>query len=250
MNSGHHAEHVGLQKHSVGETYPLAVVGYGDIWAIENIKTGKVACVTETVCGKVQHTRREWGTVKAVLAAITRFAAPGFHRFDLSWQDAESFRHVLPVQPEEAAIGTTADGRWNWYGAAPQSAEEDGLVYRSNYGKGPALRFPPPRSLPHMFEQPVMGAAARRALEKQRPGYWPAPAPAPSQTPPGSVMLNTYDARIIADLLYSLSVGDVDAVPRRGREWSPWISNACNSLQHQLGLKDEHMASYRPKAAP
>ena len=46
--SGHHAEHVGLQKHSVGDLYPLAVVGYGNgddtLYVIEHLTDGTVLC--------------------------------------------------------------------------------------------------------------------------------------------------------------------------------------------------------------
>lgn len=45
--SGHSGEHDGLQQHSVGATYPLAVVTYGHdpaIHVIENLRTGEVAC--------------------------------------------------------------------------------------------------------------------------------------------------------------------------------------------------------------
>lgn len=42
---GHHPEHIGLQKHSVGEDYPLAVVGIGNgdrtEWVISNLRTSK-----------------------------------------------------------------------------------------------------------------------------------------------------------------------------------------------------------------
>lgn len=41
---GHSAEHQALQEHSVGEHYPLAVVGYGHptLYVIENLQTGEV----------------------------------------------------------------------------------------------------------------------------------------------------------------------------------------------------------------
>ena len=47
--SGHHAVHEGLQKHSVSEHYPVAVVGYHShpgrvIYTVENLCTGEVAC--------------------------------------------------------------------------------------------------------------------------------------------------------------------------------------------------------------
>ena len=47
--TGHHAEHKGLQNHSVGEHYPLAVVGYGHptLYVIENLTTN------ETLCGSL-----------------------------------------------------------------------------------------------------------------------------------------------------------------------------------------------------
>ena len=46
-NTGHHAVESGLQNHSVGNCYPLAIVGYSThpsptLYTIENIKTGEV----------------------------------------------------------------------------------------------------------------------------------------------------------------------------------------------------------------
>jgi hypothetical protein len=44
-NTGHHATETGLQKHSIGNAYPLHIVGYGyspTIYTIENMKTGEV----------------------------------------------------------------------------------------------------------------------------------------------------------------------------------------------------------------
>lgn len=46
--SGHHAVHEGLQKHSVSEHYPIAVVGYHShpgrvVYTVENLVTGEVA---------------------------------------------------------------------------------------------------------------------------------------------------------------------------------------------------------------
>jgi len=44
--TGHHAEHKGLQNHSVGEHYPLAVVGYGHptLYVVENLTTNETLC--------------------------------------------------------------------------------------------------------------------------------------------------------------------------------------------------------------
>lgn len=46
---GHHPEHVGLQRHSIGEAYPLAVVGYANghrmAWRVENLMTGQCVCL-------------------------------------------------------------------------------------------------------------------------------------------------------------------------------------------------------------
>ena len=44
-NTGHHAIETGLQKHSVGNAYPLHIVGYGiepTLYTIENMKTQEV----------------------------------------------------------------------------------------------------------------------------------------------------------------------------------------------------------------
>ena len=44
--TGHHAEHKGLQNHSVGEHYPLCVVGYGHptLYVIEDLTTNETLC--------------------------------------------------------------------------------------------------------------------------------------------------------------------------------------------------------------
>lgn len=46
MSAGHHPVHVGLQSHSVGSGYPLAVVGYGHptLYVLENLTLGTVLC--------------------------------------------------------------------------------------------------------------------------------------------------------------------------------------------------------------
>ena len=44
MTTGHHPTHAGLQSHSVGANYPIAIVGYGNLWVIENIVNGTVRC--------------------------------------------------------------------------------------------------------------------------------------------------------------------------------------------------------------
>ena len=44
--TGHHAEYGGLQNHSVGEHYPLCVVGYGHptLYVVENLTTNETLC--------------------------------------------------------------------------------------------------------------------------------------------------------------------------------------------------------------
>ena len=44
--TGHHADHKGLQNHSVGEHYPLCVVGYGHptLYVIEDLTTNETLC--------------------------------------------------------------------------------------------------------------------------------------------------------------------------------------------------------------
>lgn len=45
---GHNSVHQGLQNHSIGAVYPLAVVGYGKdsghVWGVEDLRNGTVAC--------------------------------------------------------------------------------------------------------------------------------------------------------------------------------------------------------------
>ena len=69
--SGHSGEHDGLQNHSVGSAYPLAVVTYGHapaIHVIENLKDGTVLCNS---AGKpVQNTDASY--IFQVLTHLTR----------------------------------------------------------------------------------------------------------------------------------------------------------------------------------
>jgi hypothetical protein len=44
MTQGHHPTHTGLQKHSVGDLYPLAIVGVGDFWELHDLRNGAVLC--------------------------------------------------------------------------------------------------------------------------------------------------------------------------------------------------------------
>lgn len=46
MTQGHHPTHTGLQKHSVGDIYPLAIVGVGDKWELHDLSSGAVMCFT------------------------------------------------------------------------------------------------------------------------------------------------------------------------------------------------------------
>ena len=44
---GHHPVHTGIQNHSMGDCYPLAVVGYGNnptLYVVENLAEGTVLC--------------------------------------------------------------------------------------------------------------------------------------------------------------------------------------------------------------
>lgn len=41
--SGHHSEHVGLQKHSVGDFYPYNIIGVGDHWCVARMTDMHVA---------------------------------------------------------------------------------------------------------------------------------------------------------------------------------------------------------------
>lgn len=72
--TGHVANGGGLQKHSVGAFYPLAVVGYADgthlRFTVENLETGGVAA-----CGAVV---RAWDTAKGAVSFAER-VAKGVH---------------------------------------------------------------------------------------------------------------------------------------------------------------------------
>ena len=45
--AGHHPKHVGLQNHSVGSAYPLAIVAYdsgsGVVYTVQNLTSGRTA---------------------------------------------------------------------------------------------------------------------------------------------------------------------------------------------------------------
>lgn len=45
---GHGARTGGLQRHPIGELYPLAVIGLGDGWAVMDLRSGSI--------GRRQHT--------------------------------------------------------------------------------------------------------------------------------------------------------------------------------------------------
>ena len=68
-NSGHHAIHRGLQNHSVGSIYPLAVVAYDNgtqlRYTIENLTNGTVCCGCENIGGKIAP--RQWDRVVLAL---------------------------------------------------------------------------------------------------------------------------------------------------------------------------------------
>ena len=72
-NSGHHAHHRGLQNHSVGSIYPLAVVAYDNgtelRYTIENLADGTVCCARDDSCGKV--IPRQWGRVNSALSWLS-----------------------------------------------------------------------------------------------------------------------------------------------------------------------------------
>jgi hypothetical protein len=68
-NSGHHAHHRGLQNHSVGSIYPLAVVAYDNgnelRYTIENLTDGTVCCTRDDSGGRGV-VPRQWD--RAILA--------------------------------------------------------------------------------------------------------------------------------------------------------------------------------------
>lgn len=84
-NSGHHAHHRGLQNHSVGSIYPLAVVAYDNgtqlCYTIENLADGTVCCAREDGCGIVGP--RQWDRV--ILALNWLSASGPTHGFTTVW---------------------------------------------------------------------------------------------------------------------------------------------------------------------
>lgn len=132
--SGHHSVHAGLQKHSVGDIYPLAVVGYGTAdeveYCVEHLGDGTIAAFQRGRSFK----RRAWTRASDAYYFATLVRDGKFVSEDeLVWvpfRQAEP--QVLGFEPdtelsaeERAAIMQVIvpeqsppppDGRWNWYG--------------------------------------------------------------------------------------------------------------------------------------
>jgi hypothetical protein len=140
--SGHHSVHTGLQKHSVGDIYPLAVVGYGTgdevEYCVEHLTNGTIAAFQRGKSFK----RRSWYRASdayafAVLVRDGEFVDGEDELVWVPFRQAES--QVLNFEPdtelsaeERAAIMQVSvpeqsppDGRWNWYGAAEPAVQPE-----------------------------------------------------------------------------------------------------------------------------
>jgi hypothetical protein len=139
--SGHHPEHIGLQKHSVGDIYPLAVVGYGTAdeveYCVEDLCRGTIAAFNN---GR-ENLRRSWVRASDAHLFAQRVQRGEFRDAEhpLIWVpfreakaqlvsddidalfSAEELSAVMQVSAPEHGTVTPVPppaGRWNWYGQA------------------------------------------------------------------------------------------------------------------------------------
>lgn len=134
MSKGHHPVHAGLQKHSVGDIYPLAVVGYGTadkvVYCVKNLCTGQTAGFRN---GPGEFSRREWQHASGAYNYAEKISDPAVNpnfTHDLEWapprEAATQQDDAHGVSAEEraalmAAVAAVeppapepAPGRWNW----------------------------------------------------------------------------------------------------------------------------------------
>lgn len=135
MTQGHHPTHTSLQKHSVGDIYPLAIVGVGDSWELHDLSTGKVFCFGD-------HAVRR-SKPSLLLGEHAAFVA-GLHGPILAagWVKSPGRRglRLMPLGPNDTLPGTKAGfppiqttamdsctpppaDRSNWYGEAGTDAD-------------------------------------------------------------------------------------------------------------------------------
>ena len=128
--SGHHPEHIGLQGHSVGDAYPLAIVGYGSgditVYVIENLVTGGVAVHNAEDADSAQGPR-QWSTITYAtlyLARLVKFGAsltmwrlarPVFQGSRLVWPEV-----AQPVKREVLSAEREPTPREAYYAAFEQ----------------------------------------------------------------------------------------------------------------------------------
>jgi hypothetical protein len=136
--TGHHPKHVGLQKHSVGDLYPIALVGFNDHWELHNLSTGAKLCYT------FDDVPVECLRPSEALYVLKAHQDHGFY----AWKQPAA---VLPLP---------APSRANWYG-------EEGT-------DGPAMKIegPPPletaEEVPDIFQLEEQRLAAAQAFNKLR----------------------------------------------------------------------------------
>jgi hypothetical protein len=140
--SGYHSAHTGLPKHSVGDIYPLAVVGYGTgdeaEYCVEHLGNGTIAAFARGKGFK----RRAWHHASdahrfAVLVRDGEFTDGEYELVWVPFRSAET--QFLSVDPDGNEHGFSADelggiqqvsvpeqsppdGRWNWYEQSGEGA--------------------------------------------------------------------------------------------------------------------------------
>lgn len=75
MSAGHHPVHTGLQSHSVGGAYPLAIVGYGHPtrYVIENLAEGTVLCCKGVGLAPASPYQAKRHTLERLVELLTTF---------------------------------------------------------------------------------------------------------------------------------------------------------------------------------
>ncbi|MFN9506749.1 MAG: hypothetical protein ACK57J_19705 [Rubrivivax sp.] len=136
--TGHHPKHVGLQKHSVGDLYPIALVGFNAHWELHNLSTGAKLCYT------FEDAPVECKRPSDALYVLKAHQEQGFYR----WVPP-AVRQPLP-----------APSRANWYG----EEGTDGLQMK--------VEGPPPletaEEVPDIFQLEDQRLAAAQAFNKLR----------------------------------------------------------------------------------
>jgi hypothetical protein len=81
---GHHPVYTGIQNHSMGECYPLAVVGYGHnptLYVVENLAEGTVLCCTAEMWGTAVYHSSNCEVIRDLMLAVHKEGAVASDRW-------------------------------------------------------------------------------------------------------------------------------------------------------------------------